>query len=362
MLERLEVDGYRSLRDLAVDLGQVTLVTGPNGSGKTNIYRALQLVRSCAEGDVARRVAAEGGMASVVWAGPLRHEPRVHLAVLLDGLVYEVSLATIGRGRPSPALAFPLDPIVASERIERPGEARRAVTLLERRGATGFVRDQEGRRVPCSGALHESEPLLAELGETWRYPEVAAVRRGLRRMRFHHQLRTDEDSPARQPALGTRTPAVSGDGADLAAALATIEHDGDRKALDRCVSEAFGGARIVLREDLAGRLELQLDTRGPMSRPLRASELSDGQLLFLYLAALLLAPRPAEVAVLNEPESSLHPGLLAGLAELVGIAAEQTQVICTTHAQELVALLAPRRGTVTLELELVDGATRAHRR
>ena len=40
MLQILAVSGYRSLRELRLPLGQLTLITGANGSGKSSLYRA----------------------------------------------------------------------------------------------------------------------------------------------------------------------------------------------------------------------------------------------------------------------------------------------------------------------------------
>jgi hypothetical protein len=54
--------------------------------------------------------------------------------------------------------------------------------------------------------------------------------------------------------------------------------------------------------------------RQPPLRRLSAAELSDGTLRYLLLVAALLTPRPPELLVLNEPETSLHPELLPALA------------------------------------------------
>ena len=42
MIHTLAVSGYRSLRDLALPLGPLNLVTGANGTGKSSLYRALR--------------------------------------------------------------------------------------------------------------------------------------------------------------------------------------------------------------------------------------------------------------------------------------------------------------------------------
>ena len=42
-LTHLAVAGYRSLQQLTLPLGCLTLVCGANGSGKSNLYRSLGL-------------------------------------------------------------------------------------------------------------------------------------------------------------------------------------------------------------------------------------------------------------------------------------------------------------------------------
>lgn len=58
-------------------------------------------------------------------------------------------------------------------------------------------------------------------------PEVLLMRERIRSWRFYDQLRTDAEAPCRIPRLGTRTPVLSHDGADLAAAIQTILEIGD---------------------------------------------------------------------------------------------------------------------------------------
>jgi predicted ATPase len=100
--------------------------------------------------------------------------------------------------------------------------------------------------------------------------------------------------------------------------------------LPRAVADAFDGATVsVAVHD--GLFELQLHQRG-MLRPLRAAELSDGTLRFLLWGAALLSPRPPSLMVLNEPETSLHPDLVAPLAGMIRSAARGTQVVVVTHS------------------------------
>ena len=64
------ISGYRSLRDVRLPLGRLTVVTGANGTGKSSVYRALRLLADCGAGRVVGSLAREGGLQSALWAGP----------------------------------------------------------------------------------------------------------------------------------------------------------------------------------------------------------------------------------------------------------------------------------------------------
>ena len=102
------------------------------------------------------------------------------------------------------------------------------------------------------------------------------------------------------------------DGHDLAAALQTIRAIGDAEALAAAVDDAFPGSTVsVCLTDAWFAVEMQ---QHGLLRPLGAGELSDGTLRYLLWVAALLTPRPPQLLVLNEPETSLHPDLLPALA------------------------------------------------
>jgi predicted ATPase len=158
------------------------------------------------------------------------------------------------------------------------------------------------------------------------------------------------------PQLGTRTPVLGHDGADLAAAIQTILETGDAPAVARAVEAAFPGASIEIECQGDGRFGLEFRQHG-LLRPLRAAELSDGTLRFLLWLAALLTPRPPTMMVLNEPETSLHPDLIPALAGMIRSAAERTQVWVVTHSPALAASLRDDPEARVIELEKQMGQT-----
>ena len=349
MLRELHVSGYRSLRGISLELSPLTVVVGANGAGKTNLYQSLQLLSAAAQGTLAQTLAAQGGLPSALWAGERRKQEanRIQLWVDLEDFDYELQVGLV----PPPQGPFMLDPDVKEERLSVPDGVKHHL-VAERRGPSGFSRDADGKRIAFPFQLWGGESMLAQNVEPQQFPLLAEMRSRVSRWRFYHSFRSDADAPARQPQIGVRTPALSHDGHDLAAALTTIGDIGDGPLLRRFVTEAFSGATIELAAE-QGRFSFRLRMPG-LLRPLAPSELSDGMLRFLYLLAALLSARPPPLLALNEPETSLHPDMLEPLAGLINAAAKRGQVFVVTHSEKLAGFL---KDATVRTAQLVGGAT-----
>lgn len=345
MLQTIAVRGYRSLRDIVLPLGRLSVVTGANGTGKSSVYRALRLLADCGRGEVIGSLAREGGLESVLWAGPeqlggARREGKAQGAARTRPLSLELGFAAddfgylVDLGIPQMAgirSAFSRDPEIKREVIFAGPVLRRATTMVRRTREFAEISSDAGFDELCR-TLPSYRSVLTEYAHPQALPELAAVRERLRGWRFYDGFRVDAAAPARLPQVGTRTPVLSDDGRDLAAAIQTIIEAGFDD-LSRIVAEAFDGATLTVDVN-NGLFDLQLQQRG-MLRPLRAAELSDGTLRFLLWAAALLSPQRPPLMVLNEPETSLHPSLVDPLAGLIGVAAEHTQVVVVTHSSAL---------------------------
>jgi predicted ATPase len=363
-IKELRVTGYRSIRDLRARLSNLNVLIGPNGCGKSNLYNSVFLLAKTARGGFARAIAEEGGMASVLWAGSrnprsltsLRPQPmRVVLGIKTDSYSYELACGLPPQS-PEDATAFKLDPEVKEERVWMETQSRRPVTFFERGSSGIWIRDASGKRVSYSGELATSEGVLSQLREPHLFPELSALRVEMAHWRFYHHFRTDRDSPLRRPQIGVRTPVLSHDGSDLAAALQTIIEVGDDRQLREEIARAFTGATLII-EAIKGRFAILLQMPG-LTRPLDTTELSDGTMRYLCLLAALMSPRPPTMLALNEPETSLHSDLLEGLSQMIVRAATSSQLWVTTHSTRLAELIERHSKKPSIKLELVDGDTR----
>jgi predicted ATPase len=354
---------YRSVRNLRLPVEQLSIFVGANGVGKTNLYKALALLRSAADGSITRTIAEEGGLNSVLWAGPRsdRKPVRLVLKAVFDELEYGVDVGLphsyeigIGQRQPTEA-AFVLEPLVKAERLTiRHGQ--RDVVMMDRNGPAVMLRNDKGQRESHEFAVLSSETALAAFRDGARYPELEAIRRELLGWRLYHDFRTDSGSPIRQPCHAITTPTLSSDGHDLAAVLATLAViREDTTALDAAIDDAFPGARLDAGDE--GSLCRMSLTFPDMPRPFAAHELSDGTLKYLCLLGALMGYRLPPLIALNEPEASLHPSLLAPLARLIASAAGRTRIWIVTHSDELAGHLLAETGKRARRVIKSGGAT-----
>ncbi|MGB8365832.1 MAG: AAA family ATPase [Rhizomicrobium sp.] len=369
MITRLAVSGYRSLRNITLELGPLNVVTGANGSGKSSLYRALKLLADIAQGRIIQSLAAEGGLQSTLWAGPeafsrtmktgvqaiegtVRKNPiQLKLGFSAEDYGYAVDLGLPVKGS-SP---FPNDPDIKIESVWTGEILSRARAFAERRGPHVRIRGEAGEWREVTTELAPYDSMLTHCADPRDAPELLLLREHMRAWRFYDQWRTDRDALARKPQIGTYTPVLANDGSDLAAAIQTIVAIGDPNALHDAIGDAFPGGSVTVGGG-DGYIEVRMHQHG-LLRPLHVSELSDGTLRYLLLTAALLTPRPPELMILNEPEASLHPDLLAPLARLIAAVSTRSQIVLVSHSETLVSALNEERTCTPVILEKELGET-----
>lgn len=346
MIRTVAVQGYRSLRDLVLPLGKLTVITGANGSGKSSVYRALRLLAASAQGRLIADLARDGGLSSVLYAGPEQGARAARRGHPVQGTT-RTEVVALQLGYAGDELGYLVDlgvPLAGEKVFEHDADIKREVTFSAPvfRPASTLISRTRPRLVAHTGrstrVINDAVPsylsALSEFGDPDQTPEVLAVRWALKDWRFYDGFRVDPDAPARRPQVGTRTPVLSDDGSDLAAAIGTIMATGGARRFAAALDDAFPGSTVeIVGEN--GSVEVALRQPG-LLRPIRSAELSDGTLRFLLWCTALLSERPPTLMVLNEPETSLHPDLLPALGRLISDASATTQIVVVSHSRALI--------------------------
>jgi predicted ATPase len=134
-INELNIVGYRSIAEMNLRLNRVNIITGQNGCGKSNLYKAVHLLAQAAKGQLTQSFAEEGGFPSALWAGVrkkmtrTRQPTRSILSVNTDEFNYELQC-----GLPIPSTSvFARDPEVKEETVWHGEKRRPGITLLERK-------------------------------------------------------------------------------------------------------------------------------------------------------------------------------------------------------------------------------------
>ncbi len=223
MIKAFAVSNYRSLKNVVSPLSGLNVVTGPNGCGKSNLYKSLRLLAETAKGNLISSIAQEGGLDYTFWAGPdnftkgmregsapvqgsaKKQNARLRLGFVGEDFSYAVSLGMPApqgfAGYQDPSM-FQFDPEIKRECIWVGDVYRPNNCLIDRVGPVVKVRSGQKWAV-YNTHLNSYESILNEISDPVAVPEVHAVRQTIRNWRFYDQFRTDTDSIIRTPQIGT---------------------------------------------------------------------------------------------------------------------------------------------------------------
>ena len=85
---------------------------------------------------------------------------------------------------------------------------------------------------------------------------------------------------------------------------------------------------------LGGNIELMLDEKN-LNSSIHVSDISDGTLRYLCLLAILCNPCRGSFVCIDEPETGLHPDMIAGIGRLIIEVSKKSNIIISTHSVRL---------------------------
>lgn len=357
-LTEVRVEGMRALADVRLPLVDgLTVLIGDNGTGKSSLVEALELLRGAAR---------PGGFVPD-WLVPFHGGLR---PLLRDGAKTLRITARIEGGGPridySFALAGQPTTIICEERLdvwEDPG-ANEPLHAIVRDTAGCRVFDPHSRKQipvnlgPGMLALHFMLNAFGVVAQPAHDRVVTALINGRVHVPFAVQPLwvTGQPSPLRMPAQVGLVEKLDRLGGNLANCYHLLASNPPPGAWQRTLERVRGGlgadvTNITTPAAGPGLIELAVHFRG-FQQPIPASALSDGQLTFLGFVALAELGKGHSFLAFDEPELHLHPELLVRVVWLLEELASSCPVVISTHSDRLLdGLSDPAKSVVLCELD-----------
>jgi predicted ATPase len=353
-LKSVHIRHYKSLDNVSLEFSSpITVLVGPNAVGKSNIVDCLRFVRDAVAADLEHAVSSRGGISRVRQYSKTKP---FKVSVRLD-LVQEFD-----EDHPRPALyEFTIESqtgsnyTVDSERAFCFDEHRRDQPLKKEE----FTRDKSGAvRMSDEDKAQRVPPDQLALGQRrgLAVPAAWPIYLFIRDWRYSALY----PNMLREPASPDKDKVLTEDGRNWASVIKALRRTVRGKAaLDR-VYEAMKGiipafqdvAVTTVGSYLVPRFKFALGAHDTVE--FDPVQLSDGTLrVFGILLALYQIP-PPKLLVIEEPEQTVHPGVLGVLADAFREAAESTQIIVTTHSPHFIDHFQPEQVRV---VTLRNGAT-----
>lgn len=360
-LEELRLKGFKSFTDARLPLGDLTLLIGRNGSGKSNALEALETLALLATGDDIRdaidgsRVSGSPIRGGVTGCAPYGQKQfAIGCTVRLGGrrFHYDVEIATDpdvqvvaerlwkreGQGGERDLLVTDPAEADSADIRARYDSGRRGTNPAASFRASRLLLTQVATRVPTSTkamrAVHEAaEAVVAALRAIFVLDPVPQEMREYVPER-DAQLRRQADN------LSAVVARLRGDDAVWDRMRTLVESLPEQQVGEITVERSpLGDVILALHERYAGR-----------DHPVSARMMSDGMLRYMAFAAALLeapltdaGPSDAQtMLVIEEVENGLHPSQAARVVTLIKeeSARRRVRTLATTHSPAMLSALA----------------------
>lgn len=304
-ITKIEIEGFKSIKECSLELGMVNVLIGSNGSGKTNFISLFKMLQSMIDEDLQSYISKHGGPNAFLFFGSKRTE-RLNIKFYFGENGYQFSLVP-----------------TTDDRLMFEGEWFYWTGCGVKRVASGHF---ESKWKKGSGYRIDDfvKPILKN--QKWR---------------VYHFHDTSDTALVKQIHGINDNIDFATDARNLAAFLYRLKQT-EANAYNqivrtvRLVAPYFDD--FILRPNPLKPDSIRLEWKDVNSDvPFMASQLSDGTLRFICLATLLLQPRSLmpETILIDEPELGLHPYAISLLASLIKKAAVHKQIIVSTQSVEL---------------------------
>lgn len=303
-MDKIEIKGYKSIKDLSLELRQINLLIGANGSGKSNFLSFFDFLQNVCRQNLRGHVALQGGVDKFLFNGrKMTDEISCHLFFEKNGYSFTLKV-----------------------------------------GDGGFVFTKEG-------LWYDNNPYVTNPQDISNYGQESLLKNAtVARARYirdyldalekYHFHDTSMLSPfAKSSNINNDIFRLYGKGDNLAAFLYGIRMENVmRYSLIVRMIQSIAPYFFDFHLEPNDNGELSLLWRDKFSSNIYSvNDMSDGTKRFVALCTLFLQPKLPQTIIIDEPELGLHPTAIGKLASMIkSAAAKGCQVIVATQSVDLI--------------------------
>lgn len=304
MLDNIKITGYKSIKDLNLDLKPINILIGSNGVGKTNFISFFRLVNN-------------------IYEQRLQNYTMQNRA---DGLLHYGIKRT--------------KEITGYLKFARNAYA---FTLQPRDNGSMFIAEENSWYGKTAYGYTNMDESGIKASTTFRN---RWLREYLESYKIYHFHDTSKGAPLRSAADVNDNRILKEDGGNLPAYLYLLQQKYPKtfrriELVVQSVMPYFERFDLAPQE-LDNKIELVWNDIENPDKYFAANDLSDGSIRFIALATLLLQPALPSVIIIDEPELGLHPVAITKLAGMIkSAAARGCQMIISTQSVNLISQFDP---------------------
>jgi predicted ATPase len=318
MIDYLEIKGFKSIKEMRLDLKPINILIGSNGAGKSNFISFFKLINAIFNSRLQKYILEEN-------ADNILHFGRKNTEILTGKLIFTKD------GIYNNAYYF---------------------TLAQKKTG-GLYIDSEGSgyNVSIDNNTHNyfyEHDLEESYYATANYKRHEILQNYISSLRVFHFHDTSNTSFLRRECALNDNLYLKQDGRNLPAILYLLKQNHPKifNRIEKTIQSIAPYIEKFLLEPkrLIGQeeeIELRWVDKGDAESSFSAYQLSDGTLRFIALAALLMQPNPPSVIIIDEPELGLHPFAINKLAGMIQAASSKSQIIVATQSPGLISNFSP---------------------
>jgi predicted ATPase len=339
-LSRVRVRGFRSIRDLDLELSPLNVLIGANGSGKSNFVALFNLLSSIVSVSLKLYSARKGDASSILHYGPKR-------TPALEAELYLAGEGGTGEYAFTLAHASPDRFLFTREQVAfRP---------------TGKDTPYYVHALDSGWVESRLSVLAASQTDGSAHGVARAFIQALQRVQVYHFHDTSETASIRLSQDVDRTRFLLSTGGNLASFLFMLQQEFPAHyqrivTTIRLAVPYFEDFELAPQPHNASKILLRWRDRSP-DYEFGPHQFSDGSLRAVALITALLQPEELlpDVIVVDEPELGLHPSAVALIGDLVKAVSQKRQVVVATQSPKLLSCFAPEHVVVVERSEDARG-------